>query len=792
MSTEREKSSSEVHAPYGFVPLHGFVYHPGWAGEVSHDHPFEDGICGVLDLTLHAETPIFVRGGKKPDSFFEGPNGCAIPGSGVRGAIRNVVEIASFGWMRRVNNHRYGVRDLHNAPLYVRHMADIMPDLQGQNSPLPKVVAGWLRKVPGPAGDAPVATISPCDFAKVDYRLLMDLARQHRITNYEPGKRQSAVMKYRRWDVTGETHSRTPTLQVQVQVDALRPPRPEWLGRGFGKARRLGLRESTLPGGVPGTLVFTGQPSDWNPNQVPRRGGGNPKHHDFVFIEPRERTPPIPVPREVMDGFRFVHSDGAQQHSQNRSRQPNEEWGFWERAFEDGHPVPVFFLPKTSAKEGVHVRALGLAMMFRLAYDKSVHDALENAQPGLRGTEKQQDDLADLIFGHVPLGRKGGVAEREPLRKGRVSFGLFTARPGVAPLPEVTAVLGSPKASYYPAYIEQSTDPRHPGAMAHSKDTYTTFMDPKVRIRGYKRYRVQPGVVQGPPPPKRGDGSVNETVATRFRPLPAGARFEGKLRVHNLRPAELGAVLWALDFGQDDSCRHMLGMARSLGYGRSKIVIERARLCFNDGRSSHGSDIVQAARDAFAAEMEARCKEANVDGGWERSRTITELRALARELPATSPHRRHMSIANFVDGRKVNQFVEARKSASALPTALSDEQWAQLAGIKLASQSGGPGPGLAAPAVATLRRDAPAVAPPRHAGWRPLAKGTPVQAILVAPNKKGNWTFKLAEKDTQGQPTGGTITGTAPADAAAGNEVQVWVLTGGNPRELVLSWSKPT
>src|ERR1019366_9865415 len=62
-------------------------------------------------------------------------------------------------------------------------------------------------------------------------------------------------------------------------------------------------------------------------------------------------------------------------------------------------------------------------------------------------------------------------------------------------------------------------------------------------------------------------------VGTKFAPLPAGTKFRAHVDVHNLRPEELGALLWALDFGGDEKARHMLGMARPLGYGRSKIAI---------------------------------------------------------------------------------------------------------------------------------------------------------------------------------------------------------------------------
>jgi CRISPR-associated protein (TIGR03986 family) len=799
MTTKQELSATAtaVHAPYGFVPLSSHVFRPPWAGAVSQDVPFEDGINGVIDLEIHTEAPIFVRGATDKTAFFRGPAGYAIPGSGVRGAVRNVVEIASYGWMRRVNNHRYGVRDLHNQNVYVRHMAGVMTDLKGDSRPLPKVVAGWLQRGPDAAGDDPAATVAhiePCDFAKVDYRLLIGLARQHGLNDYNPGARQSAVSKYRRWGLRdGRGYHSSALFQVRASVDPLRPPQAEWLHRGFGQVLGLGA-------GVDGRLVFTGQPSEWREGSAARRGGGHPKHHDFFFSTGAQPAPaPVPVSREVMDGFSFVHSDGAQQHSRNKGRSPNPEWAFWKAAYDAGERVPVFFLP--DAHGGV--RAFGLAMMFRLAYKNSVHDAIRNTQDpwraGATDAAPTPPDLAELVFGHVPLARKGGGAEREPLLKGRVSFGLFAADPAAEPMAPVSAVLGTPKASYYPAYVEQS--PTRPGARPPNKDAYRTYMDKDVQIRGHKRYRVQPGVIQGPAPLRRNDGTVNEDVGSTFRPLPSGTVFRGKLRVHNLRPAELGAVLWALDFG-DASCRHMLGMARPLGYGRSRFQIAGADLTVNgpaNGPAPAPTDLLAAARAAYADAMEQSCADAKVPGGWARSRVVQELQALAREIPADSPHRRHMSIAHMAPGGgKVNQFNEAKKSAGALPSALADEDWARAAGVAVPTAAPprpapAPAPGARAPVAprGSARGDprgAPPAPPPRHEGWRPVPAGSRVQATLVATNKKGNWTCALSGPDAQGRDTAGVITGAPPADAQPGQKVQVTVKTGGNPRELVLVW----
>ena len=85
--------------------------------------------------------------------------------------------------------------------------------------------------------------------------------------------------------------------------------------------------------------------------------------------------------------------------------------------------------------------------------------------------------------------------------KGRVQIGHahFVGTHTANPL--VKAVLGGPKASFYPYYIEQGSDERRPGSSPKrdgTKPVYKTYMDEPTaaQIRGYKRYVIRPEVVK--------------------------------------------------------------------------------------------------------------------------------------------------------------------------------------------------------------------------------------------------------------------------------------------------------
>jgi len=648
-----------IRAPYNFVPLNRDVclaqdFDPALSEanlKQVHDAPFRDGIDAVIGYTVTAETPIFVRGSESGNvaQFFRAPDGAAgLPGSSLRGALRNVVEIASFGRLSRVNDHVYGVRDLHNRPLYGDHLAELRQNPHTRKEePMPLVSAGWLRRVfpsqpDGDADDPVVAEIVPCNFFKIHYRDLATIALARGILRFDPGQKQSARRKYEAW---------TGSRDVEVEADVRRPR------GGVSKAAKvpfLGDYGKVFPKATPieGTLVFTGQPSEWRSNMPPKaRGAGNPKQHDFVFHPRADKLPEgdvkrFRVRRSQFEVFEFIHADSGQQG--RAAVTPNEEWGFWRKTFLAGEAVPVFVLPHANGS----LRSFGLAMMFRLAYDQSVRDAVRNGQPETPGF-----DVADAIFGTVPLDAKRDGGDRAGSLKGRVSFGFARLSSPEKVLREVRAVLGAPKATYYPNYIEQAAYPVADPAAKPGRE-YRTLMTAGAVVRGWKRYRPLPAANLTPPIPAKS----KESVQTRFAPLDKGATFAGVMRVHNLRPTELGAIVWATRYGGDREARHLLGMARPLGFGRVTIALKSGTLLKTNGGEELSLDDCEA---RFVEAMERWATRNGVVGGWKDSNTVQQLLACARPL------------ANAEEGRSMqldhpefrNEFTAAKKEMLSLAAA---------------------------------------------------------------------------------------------------------------------------
>lgn len=541
-----------VTSPYRFVPLSRLIVLPEWAPLVSHDHPLADGLCGELGLRLTAHTPLCVGGRQEKANdrepgrvyFFRTPdNKPAIPGSSLKGMLRNVLEIASFARFRQVEDQKLGVRDLSNAQNFYCRAIVRTP-----------VHAGWLRFESGRWH------IQPCAFSR--------LHQQDLIT--------TLGIEADRWKKCSKVRQRYALI-------GLCPPLRFERGETMPNNTEQWRAHPTATGSLSGRVVVTGQPG---PDFTRPRA----KKYEFVFHDGNADT--IEVAPEVMSGFRQIHDE-------------SEEWKFWTSKLAAGeipHGIPVFYHTDDQA-----VRSLGLAMMYKLPYAHSLHEAISHTHSAhLGGTHP---DLPDLVFGHLgDEAGQGGKRLQSGLR-GRVNIGLADIEAdahGNTPEPTLNApcILNGPKPTFYPAYIRQDGNKFH------------TLMEAQAQLSGWKRYPVR---VKEDIPPIAADND-NNRVRVRLETVSAGTAFTTRLRFHNLRRVELGAVLWALDFGSRPDHRHAIGMGKPFGLGQLSIEITGHTLRLNQPDIIASDDdalLLQACRLEFIAFMNQIVRDAGHDGCWE-------------------------------------------------------------------------------------------------------------------------------------------------------------------------------
>lgn len=423
-----------IKAPYNFVPLENKAFYPSWANHISQDIPFEDGVSGSIEYTIEAKTPIFVRNGytdrEHPDSTFSKTHDGKffIPGTSIKGEIRNVLEILSFGKMTQVQDARFGIRDLSNNP-----------EGRFYRQKTQNVHCGWLYKrltkdgseeylindCGTPGRIAPEVIDEHYGTALAAFGQNLALNRQY-ADNDDEEKLRSAYNKYEN------------ILNISLENQDIE--------------KRLSGTFSTVPdnynriiadfslNGKKGCIVVTGQPSKRDPES--RRG----KYYEFVFFESNTNEDEK-VESQIIDDFITIHKNNYDYKN------------IWKRYLNEGKRVPVFFM-RRNGDDGP-IDAIGLAYMFRFPTANFIKGAIP-----IELQSNRRKDLAECIFGTA----------KESLKqlKGRVNISHAFACGTTNKCNIVTTVLGSPKPSYGPLYASSGT-----------------WNDANAQIKGRKRYPVR-------------------------------------------------------------------------------------------------------------------------------------------------------------------------------------------------------------------------------------------------------------------------------------------------------------
>lgn len=564
-----------VHAPFNFIPLSDQVYIPSWADQISHDVPFSDGVSGKIHLTITAESDIFVRNGQSKDAvdnnFSQVSGRYFIPATSIKGEVRNLMEIMSFGKMNLDTRAKFAQREWNNTALYT--IKD--PNVQR------KIRCGYLRKKGDDYEIEDHGRPLRISHKAIDDWFEVEVLKKHfsRNSHFDINKTK---------EVDGQTFDpKTAAFKYHLFKDE------DLENLSFTEVRTNTFTYVTCADGgkITGDIVFTGSPDQWKEE----RGMNAGKYYEFVF--PLKGVGCYDLSEEEFEHYEFIYKD-------------SDDWNYWKSHLTDTDKgVPVFF-----RIEDNQIKDFGLALLYKLPYDKTPYELLPQAHK-----EESTHDLAECIFGYT--------GKTDSLR-GRVQFSnafSTNARPSKK---EVTLVLGTSKASYYPIYIEQK------GSNARTGQ-YQTYNNG--RLAGWKRYHVRDGVWQ--------KSLGNENLDSTLTPVRSGATFTGDIVFHNLRPIELGALLSALTFhSNSDRYYHQLGQAKPYGYGRCRYSVTL---------EGEGLEEMNYYMGHFEHELSD-----NLGTSWHQSSQIQELFALAGS--AVSNDTEEYKYMRLSTEPRVNEFQDAK------------------------------------------------------------------------------------------------------------------------------------
>ncbi|SKA51863.1 TIGR03986 family type III CRISPR-associated RAMP protein [Photobacterium toruni] len=389
--------SQPIHAPYHFVPLSKWVYMPDWAHLVSHDVPFEDGLSGKIEYTLTNKTPLCVGDSKDESGVLKiarNPNGTPIiPGSSLKGMIRNVLEIASFGKFNTVDDRRFSFRDVSRDSHYLLNV--IKPN---------KVIGGWLKY----DADKECWAFRQSEFTPVFHD---DLNKVAKTNIFNEAFKQPAEEKYE-----------------EYRLDSLKA-----LSFDLGKQRMEGTRGKTVSvecacnlaqGQLSGIPVFSG----FRPGS--KKYWSTRLNFSYLFYQAQPKEQAIAVDTTLVNDLFTNHNEDLVKELRQH---PHPELG-----------IPVFALHKKG-----EIACFGFAKMPRVTYKNAIVKLIERHNKA--HTSDVHFDMAELMLGTLRekgLGLKSRVSFSDAVATDDCHGDVYQAVP---------TVLGSPQATFLGGYIEQDT-----------------------------------------------------------------------------------------------------------------------------------------------------------------------------------------------------------------------------------------------------------------------------------------------------------------------------------------------
>ena len=417
------KADRTAVAPYNFVsiPDRVLAYIDSEEHPRNVDHSLYHGnrLTGWIDVTLETRSPIYIRGPltpeeyekmeeeeqagntsnlqkkrNKPDFFHTGdPNAPVIPGSSLRGMLRTLAQILSYGKLSPVSD----------VPLVYRAVADmsshgdayrarLMYEEIGQkNHYTPRFRGGYMQRDQGDKW-----SIQP--------------AKEIGGTTYGRISRRDIPRNLKKW------HNCHNASQVYIEIG---PYQFQKVRGGFihiKYARVLRMMRDETPGLKLAVLAESGKMFR--------------KNSEAVIFAPDENAEPIPIPEKLVQAYRDQVS-------------PEQERLLGKNGVLR-HDQPVFYLIKDDA-----LVFFGHTQMFRMPYLNSPSDML----PPSHGDDSLTD-YAESIYGSAK-GQEKGQAGRISISDARMLAGQvdpwLPGNPVVIP-----EILSGPKPTTFQHYLTQS------------------------------------------------------------------------------------------------------------------------------------------------------------------------------------------------------------------------------------------------------------------------------------------------------------------------------------------------
>ncbi len=572
----RLKPDRTASAPYNFVPLPEVVVTAvDHANDLpDHDRYYPDRHTGYFEVTLTTKSPLYVRCPLTRDEFdldeqnkdrngytidnqtryidrikntphffyTRDPNRPVIPGSSLRGMLRSVLEIVSYGKVQWVTD---------SLKIFYRAVAAAKDDPLGD--PYRKVIgkfgskvrAGYLSKKGDEWYVKPAK--NPANMGWPEKGAYLKIKEDSIPDGAIPG-----LIRF------NSPHYRPQYHSVSFDVDIRTGNKGKFIF-----ITRIGSPDAGYP--YRGVLVCSG-----NMHEAGSEKTTSPRKRHALVLEAIEEKKLLKINNQAVTDYLdaltpFQTEPPFDQHM---------------GCLRDEYPI--FYV-----EVGGEVLFFGHTPNFRvpafLESDKRTATPLDFVPKALRRPE--DIDYAEALFGFVRTRpelddmKQRGVIQEIPKQgdkhrayAGRVFVTDAMLLEGQSDIwisqnPIVPNILASPKPTAFQHYLVQTSDDKN--TLHH----YGDKTPEETVIRGHKLYWHQGDCTRQDI--EASDAPATSTQHTQFRPVKPGVKFTFRIYFENLSDRELGALCWALHPLGDSTkeyCHH-LGMGKPLGMGAVKLEV---------------------------------------------------------------------------------------------------------------------------------------------------------------------------------------------------------------------------
>jgi len=472
---------------------------------------------GSLHLKLTTRTPIFIGGNStKSEEFYAIGDRVVIPGSSLRGMLKNVFKILTCGTVR-------GDEDIKEQHLYYRCL--MATNRMQYNKNLNRAYTKRMsQEVTETVNGEEVKKV----IKKAKPGFLIGVKGKYYIYPIKGGQNHSVgIYEFLHEDKYKKFHIK--------EGNKIPHSRVCWDGtRAYCVIAMLSLRDLKDKEGRDRFM------RDTPPRQRFKFGK---QYFRYLDTKEMDKSHRLEVTDEVVESYRDDHnrrgmnllnesSDNGVLHGEKAAKLSGID--------EAESLVPCFYVEKDG-----QVASFGHGQSFRIAYEHSVMDCVP---------EELQDDCID--FTTAVFGQSTDTASWAS----RVSFSDA--------VPTAAEVKKEPQADYAHALMQPNPTSYQLYLKQDDKSQLKHWDSEGSQLRGYKFYWHSKGDWRA----NEGERKVNKNnggkILHQIRPVKTGQEFEGTIRFHDLSNVELGALLKVFYLAGEGK-EHQEDIAFKLGQGKS-------------------------------------------------------------------------------------------------------------------------------------------------------------------------------------------------------------------------------